>query len=122
MIPQVAEVAGSIPVSGLSRRSFLRGLALGGAIIAGELWIPGKKLISIPKVPRVEGDFDISAIRYRPDKTWYIAGDYARDRFTWVKAWYDPRTFNLYLEDVSGRVFNPIPDTALEELPRQIRT
>lgn len=33
----------------ISRRSFLRGLALGGAVIAGELWIPGAKVISIPK-------------------------------------------------------------------------
>ena len=33
----------------ISRRSFLRAVALGGAVIAGELWIPGQKLISIPK-------------------------------------------------------------------------
>jgi hypothetical protein len=33
----------------MDRRSFLRGLALGGVAVAGELWIPGQKLISIPK-------------------------------------------------------------------------
>ncbi len=31
-----------------SRREMLRALALGGAVVAGELWIPGQKLISIP--------------------------------------------------------------------------
>jgi hypothetical protein len=30
------------------RRDILRALALGGAVVAGELWIPGKRLISIP--------------------------------------------------------------------------
>lgn len=35
----------------MNRRELLRGLALGGAVIAGEMWIPGKKLISIPKLP-----------------------------------------------------------------------
>lgn len=32
----------------ISRRDLLRTLALGGAVVAGELWIPGQKLISIP--------------------------------------------------------------------------
>ena len=31
-----------------SRRQILRALALGGGVIAGELWWPGRKLISIP--------------------------------------------------------------------------
>lgn len=32
-----------------SRRQFLQALALGGAVIAGEIWIPGQRLISIPR-------------------------------------------------------------------------
>ena len=32
----------------MNRRELLKGLMAGGVIIAGELWIPGKKLISIP--------------------------------------------------------------------------
>ena len=32
-----------------SRRELLKCLAAGGAIVAGELWIPGAKIISIPK-------------------------------------------------------------------------
>lgn len=33
----------------MNRRELLLGLAAGGTFIAGELWFPGKKLISIPK-------------------------------------------------------------------------
>jgi hypothetical protein len=33
----------------VSRREFFKCLAAGGAVVAGELWIPGQKLISIPK-------------------------------------------------------------------------
>ena len=33
----------------MNRRELLLGLAAGGTVIAGELWFPGKKLISIPK-------------------------------------------------------------------------
>ncbi len=36
-------------MSEFSRREMLRALALGGAVVAGELWIPGQRLISIPK-------------------------------------------------------------------------
>lgn len=32
-----------------TRRQLLRAAALGGGLIAGELWVPGAKLISIPK-------------------------------------------------------------------------
>lgn len=46
--------SGSAGASGIDRRTFLRGLALGGAVIAGEMWIPGAKVISIPKIPEVE--------------------------------------------------------------------
>ncbi len=35
-------------MSEFSRREMLRALALGGAVVAGELWIPGQTLISIP--------------------------------------------------------------------------
>ncbi len=31
-----------------SRREFLAAMGAGGMVIAGELWIPGQKLISIP--------------------------------------------------------------------------
>lgn len=33
----------------MNRRDVLRAMALGGGIVAGELWIPGQRLISIPK-------------------------------------------------------------------------
>ena len=36
----------------MNRRGFLAGLMAGGVIVAGELWIPGQKLISIPKPSR----------------------------------------------------------------------
>jgi len=32
----------------MNRRQLLKGLMAGGVIVAGELWVPGKKLISIP--------------------------------------------------------------------------
>lgn len=32
----------------MNRRELLKGLMAGGMIVAGELWIPGQKLISIP--------------------------------------------------------------------------
>lgn len=32
----------------MNRRQLLQALAAGGVIVAGELWIPGRKLISIP--------------------------------------------------------------------------
>jgi hypothetical protein len=31
-----------------SRREFLAAMAVGGLVVAGELWLPGQKLISIP--------------------------------------------------------------------------
>ena len=40
-------------MSNHSRREILRAFALGGMFVAGELWIPGRKLISIPKVEPV---------------------------------------------------------------------
>jgi hypothetical protein len=33
----------------MNRRELLKGLMAGGVIVAGELWMPGQKLISIPK-------------------------------------------------------------------------
>lgn len=39
----------------LSRRQFFAALAAGGTVVAGELWVPGRKLISIPKVHRIGG-------------------------------------------------------------------
>ena len=32
-----------------SRREFLAAMAAGGLVVAGELWIPGQKLISIAR-------------------------------------------------------------------------
>lgn len=32
----------------ISRRDILRAMALGGGIVAGELWVPGARVISIP--------------------------------------------------------------------------
>lgn len=32
-----------------SRREFMKAVMAGGAVIAGELWVPGAKLISIPR-------------------------------------------------------------------------
>lgn len=40
-------------MSNHSRREILRAFALGGMFVAGELWIPGKRFISIPKVAPV---------------------------------------------------------------------
>ncbi len=36
----------------MNRRQLLRAIALGGGLVAGEIWIPGQKLISIPKVAK----------------------------------------------------------------------
>lgn len=33
----------------MNRRDVLRAIALGGGVVAGELWIPGQRVISIPK-------------------------------------------------------------------------
>ena len=35
-------------MAGFSRREFLAAIAAGGMVVAGELWVPGQKLISIP--------------------------------------------------------------------------
>lgn len=32
----------------MDRRKFIQGLMAGGMVVAGELWVPGQKLISIP--------------------------------------------------------------------------
>lgn len=32
-----------------SRREFLAAMAAGGMVVAGDLWVPGEKLISIPR-------------------------------------------------------------------------
>lgn len=41
-----------------SRRQILRAFALGGGLIAGELWVPGARLISIPSAG-VDSELDI---------------------------------------------------------------
>jgi len=40
-------------VKQFSRREILRAMMLGGGVIAGELWWPGQKLISIPSTEEV---------------------------------------------------------------------
>jgi len=42
-----------------SRREFLRCLALGGAVVAGELWIPGQRVISLPDVRATDSWRDV---------------------------------------------------------------
>lgn len=32
----------------MNRRDILRAIALGGGVVAGELWIPGQRVVSIP--------------------------------------------------------------------------
>jgi hypothetical protein len=58
----------------MNRRGFLAGLMAGGVIVAGELWIPGQKLISIPSGKIYTGQMftlEGQTIKYigHPDKT-----------------------------------------------------
>ena len=36
-------------MTNFTRRDLMKCLAAGGAVVVGELWIPGQRLISIPK-------------------------------------------------------------------------
>ena len=40
----------------ITRRELLRAIALGGGIVAGELWVPGARKIFIPRAPEVFWD------------------------------------------------------------------
>jgi len=47
----------------MNRRELLKGLAAGGIFVAGELWIPGQKLISIPKAAQGFRPIDLTMPR-----------------------------------------------------------
>lgn len=60
----------------MNRRELLKGLMAGGVIVAGELWIPGQRLISIPSGKVLTGsmfrlDMETQTLSYigPPDKT-----------------------------------------------------
>lgn len=38
----------------ITRRELLRAIALGGGIVAGELWVPGARKVFLPTKPRFE--------------------------------------------------------------------
>ena len=40
----------------ITRRELLRAIALGGGIVAGELWVPGARKVFIPRAPEVFWD------------------------------------------------------------------
>ena len=68
----------------MNRRKFLAFLAAGGVVTAAGLWLPGQKLISIPRTPKgviVEGNDKIMCLSY-----------------------YDKRLTNAELDVLSGRV------------------
>lgn len=46
-----------------SRRDILRAIALGGGVVAGELWWPGKQLISIASEPVWVDPFGLAPIK-----------------------------------------------------------
>lgn len=56
--------------AGFTRRQILRAAALGGGLIAGELWWPGRTLISIPHV--YAGDFIGMSIRDMTDHAFNV--------------------------------------------------
>ncbi len=59
-----------------TRRELLRCLALGGAVVGGVLWIPGARLISIPREPeialgRLTLDFDTQLENLKHGRDYY---------------------------------------------------
>lgn len=58
----------------MNRRDLLKGLAAGGLIVAGELWIPGAKKIFIPSGMRFHTDSDrvtiVESYSQRNDGRW----------------------------------------------------
>jgi hypothetical protein len=83
----------------ISRRSFLRGLALGGAVIAGELWIPGAKVISIPKRPLTEDNLE-AELKY-VYRTYGTSIAYTRDP---LSAEEYERMVNLYSDNLARSI------------------
>lgn len=57
--------------AGFTRRQILRAVALGGGLIAGELWWPGRTLISIPTV--YAGDFIGLSVQQMTDHAFNVA-------------------------------------------------
>lgn len=49
-------------VDAVNRRGFLAGMMAGGVIVAGELWIPGQKLISIPSGKVFGNEYGIDSL------------------------------------------------------------
>lgn len=50
----------------MNRRDILRAIALGGGIVAGELWVPGAKLILLPGRPELnERNIEELCLRYK---------------------------------------------------------
>ena len=65
-----------------SRRQILRAVALGGGVVAGELWVPGAKLISAPR----------AAFNILPqDIDFYRNYDIRTDYFVWTGRYYRKR-------------------------------
>jgi hypothetical protein len=61
----------------MNRRTFLAGIAAGGIVVGGELWFPGQKLISIPKIIKPNNvSFKISGLGPTPDRIHTIAKDW----------------------------------------------
>ena len=88
-----------------SRRQILRAIALGGGFIAGELWWPGRKLISIPTTDEV--------LRYT-----------ATERYS--HAWVDERAFGLAQVKPEGEsvIYDPglvFNEASLEQMIVDIR-
>jgi len=79
-----------------SRRSILRALALGGAVIAGELWIPGKKVISIPKLSVYAG-MDLAF------KGSYSEAAVFMSHYGWKRVWWSGEDGKIHVDPVSPR-------------------
>jgi hypothetical protein len=59
----------------MNRRELLQGLMAGGIVVAGELWMPGKKLISIPKTTGLSRKWLVTPIGEPPNTTSFtVAG------------------------------------------------
>ena len=65
-----------------SRREIMRAFALGGAVVAGELWIPGRVFISLPS-PRLLTEANIVlAVQEMVDNAFNV--EYKRYHDLWI--------------------------------------
>ena len=81
-----------INLTNLSRREFIAALMAGGVITAQGLWMPGTKLISIPKRIMVPpGLYGVSIATLSEPMNQRINADLRRslDRYCQIKTWYD---------------------------------